>query len=306
VKFGRNAPYEDVALRDEAFLRLDETGLLCAPAFQIDWKDDSDVKKAFDWPELSRELRVRHQHDMETRRAKDEQLFAYDMVAPHEGVAWQARVDLSHVPQDAKPHVWGGLKVLLELGFLGIGKTKARSGGVVVATCTSEPISAKVDCFVVTLQTPAFLCDPNPARKSNVGSLPDHYKEIWAEISKLQNNGTQCLEMVRFFARQSLFGGYLGQRFGKGKPYNPFLLTAAGSVFVLKAVDGMQEEAQAVLADWQNHGLPLPSWVKDRYGDNWKENPFVPENGYGEVAVNLPRPRDNQAHCTKTAEAAHV
>jgi hypothetical protein len=38
-------------------------------------------------------------------------------------------------------------------------------------------------------------------------------------------------------------------------------------------------------------GLPLPVWALAEYGqynrELWETCPFVPENGYGEIAVNL-------------------
>ena len=86
-----------------------------------------------------------------------------------------------------------------------------------------------------------------------------------------------------------------GSRFQGGKPYLPWVLTAPGSVFVLKAQAGFEEAAQGRLAQWTTEGLPLPAWVETRYestpgagdGGTWHRNPFIPENGFGEVHVNL-------------------
>ena len=92
---------------------------------------------------------------------------------------------------------------------------------------------------------------------------------------------------MRFFASQSLAGGYQVLRFQANKPYNPFLLTDPGSVFVLRA-SGDIASAQASIAQWLHAGLSLPGWAQARYGNHWRTCPFLPEDGFGEVAVNLP------------------
>ena len=48
---------------------------------------------------------------------------------------------------------------------------------------------------------------------------------------------------------------------------------------------------------WMSGGLPLPKWALAEYGQYnralWENCPFVPENGYGEIAVNLAWHWDN-------------
>ncbi len=72
------------------------------------------------------------------------------------------------------------------------------------------------------------------------------------------------------------------------EPYNPFLLTDAGSVFVLEAEAGQQPLAQTKIDDWLQFGLPLPDWAVKRYGDHGSTCPFRRVDGFGEIAVNLP------------------
>jgi hypothetical protein len=306
VKFGKKEGYEDVALHQGAFFPGSyENGQSCAPAFQIDWKGDSDVREAFHWPKrLKRDLRVRHEHDPRTRRAMDGPLFAYETVSPAEDVEWRTQVDLSRVNKADKPQVWACLKELLSLGFNGLGKTKARTGPVKCEASRSEGVEPKDGLFVVTLQTPAFLCDPIEAAKTSA-FLFDLYKAVWSDLSK-DSSGKPTLELVRFFARQSLEGGYLGQRFGAKRPYNPFFLTSAGSVFVLKPAGEMETQASELVTKWRDHGLPLPGWVENSYGNTWDTNPFLPENGYGEIAVNLNCHWDPKAdELAGAKEAAH-
>jgi hypothetical protein len=134
-----------------------------------------------------------------------------------------------------------------------------------------------------------LLCDPQQ-------ELHQAYGETWQQLS---NNS---LEMVRFFATQTLAGGhYLWKRFqdrrttsGEPQPYQPYLLTNAGSVFVLKPVANREQTAQEHIKQWFNTGLPIADNLLERYAlsaevqNQWQQCPYISQNGYGEVAVNLP------------------
>lgn len=256
-----------------------------APSFAVDWKRADDVQIAFGWAEPRRELRVRTAIDRIRRRAEDEKLFAYEMVVP-EGCIWYGKVDLSQVPDGVtRTAVESQLGTLLSHGFRSVGKTKAAAAVEVFAalnpmyTSNLNPID---NLWVVTLQSPALLCDPASLKEeSGTQELFAAYDAAWQDIS----SGT--VKLVRFFASQSLAGGYLVLRFQRGKPYNPFLLTDAGSVFVLQA-SGENSSAQAVIGNWLQNGLPLPDWAQNRYGNHWSACPFLPADGFGEIAVNLP------------------
>lgn len=257
-----------------------------APSFAVDWKKSEDVQARFGWSEPERELRVRTAMDRQHRRAKDENLFAYEMVVPT-GYRWYGRVDLRQIPAGAtREAVEKQLRSILHNGLRGIGKTKAAAEVRIVDTHRSpvhasnpQPIG---DLWVVTLQTPALLCDPKQLDEaSGEHELFAAYASVWEDLSA----GT--LQLVRFFANQSLQGGYLVHRFQRGKPYNPFLLTERGSVFVVQASQDTTP-ATAVIASWLHDGLPLPRWAIDRYGDDWATCPFLPADGFGEIAVNLP------------------
>ncbi len=97
--------------------------------------------------------------------------------------------------------------------------------------------------------------------------------------------------MKRFFAAQKLTGGYLGRRFRINGEYYPFFLTNAGGVFVLEIKD--QAKAGRCADIWLRRGLPPPDWALERYGKSsserldWQECPFTPENGFGEIILNL-------------------
>lgn len=269
-----------------------------APAFRPDWKDHeaSRVRAYFGWSDLPRERRTRTAIDENTWRAKDEQLFSYGLVLPSrksgdstESFVWDGNIGLESVPANSRAAVRDQLVKLLSLGIRGIGKSRA-VGRLSWKTVTAEgnrtfAVGATV---VVTLQTEFLMTDPELLQGANARSLSEAYAAFWHEAS------SGSLKLVRYFARQSLQGGFLSQRsFGKGK-YEPFLVTDRGSVFVLEVVG---ENAGQRLDDWITVGLPVPAWVRTRYQSEdrsgqprplWQTCPFLPHAGYGEIALNLP------------------
>jgi hypothetical protein len=88
-------------------------------------------------------------------------------------------------------------------------------------------------------------------------------------------------------------GFYLYKRFqeGNGQGYTPILLTEPGSVFVLEVVEA--PKAEQLINIWLHQGLPVPDWANKHFarngqeGADWSNLPFIPRNGFGEIAVNL-------------------
>jgi len=267
------------------------------PAFAVDWKDKdhANVWEDFDWPEVPQKLRVRTAIDANTRRAAEAQLFACELVVPNNTLVWHAYVDLSAIDEAQRASVTSQLDSLLRQwrGRLhGLGKTKARAE---VTLDGQEPVFLsnplpRDGLWILTLQTPALLCNPDQLDEtSGQAELRGAYEETWKQLSG------NSLKLERYFARQRLSGGtYLHGRFGQTKDhYRPYLLTEAGSVFVLKAVEGCEAQAEQQIRKWLACGLPLPAWAVERYArnapleDRWRYCPFLPENGYGEIAANL-------------------
>ncbi|MGH9784672.1 MAG: RAMP superfamily CRISPR-associated protein, partial [Terriglobia bacterium] len=182
-----------------------------APAFAIDWKrgDRGKAPLSSAWPEVKRELRVRTAINTEKRRAEDEHLFAYEMVVP-EGREWVGCIDISRVPNRDKAQVEVELLSLLRQRIRGIGKTKAHAEVAVSNSETEMEYSSlnPVDeCWVITLQTPAILCDPAELRaadgefRSSKDKLWNAYSSVWAQLS----GGS--VKMENYFAQQDLSGG---------------------------------------------------------------------------------------------------
>ena len=269
-----------------------------APAFEIDWKGDDPglVGSAFGWPDFEKKklLRVRTAINPETLTAKEAQLFSMETVVP-DGLTWRFHVDLEGVPKADRDQTSRELQSVFAFGLRSLGKTKAHAGfGVVRSTEWPVPEYAQTSStarpgeWAVTLQTAALLCDPETlTRASGDAELRNAYQSYWTEASG------GLLQLERFFAGQSLGGGfYLYRRFQDGNPYRPWLLTNRGSVFLLRTT-GDAAIVQKTIDRWLRTGLPLPTWATERYrragipGNDWRTCPYIPENGYGEIAVNM-------------------
>ena len=283
-----------------------------APAFCADWKtsDRTAVNEAMGWTEPGRKvLRVRTRMDLDTRRSRDEALFAYEMVDPR-GFVWIGRADFESVPESDRARTRSALEALMEFGLRFLGKTKA-DADVETGEAETEEVPPPVDGnkWAVTLQTPApmvsagdlspdaladdVLADTDISGDDASGGAPaakgilfTAYDNFWDNISG------GALSLVRFFAEQRLEGGYLHKRFQGHRPYNPFVLTAERSVFLLKSKAGRETDACDALKDWVRNGLPLDERIFSEYEKDgkvtWRQCPYVKENGFGEIAVNMP------------------
>lgn len=275
---------------------------LVAPRFRTDWKntDFAAVDPQFGWAFPLRELRVRTAIDSMHRQAHrgDRQapepeglLFAWEMVHPEDdggrSLVWRSRIDLADVPAGDRPSVTNQLcRVLAVLSQLS--KTKAPCQVALQAAPARSSFDLKsAGCVALVLQAPAMLIDPRfQCEPPQSGALDGDavmmlYREVWKELS------ADSLRLRRYYASQSLAGGnYLNRRFLQPRklPYNPWLLTNAGSVFVFDIKDG--PAAAKHIERWLNAGLELPQWAVTHYGRGWNENPFIPQNGYGEIALH--------------------
>lgn len=291
VQIDEKGTLKDVALQ-EGLIPVDKI----APAFQIDWKSSKEAEERFGICPVRRELRVRTQIETEERRAKEGNLFAYRMLVPRakggpgqfEEFEWLGGVSFADVASDKKQRVKTQLaEILCQYGIPGIGKLKTRC---VVSRAQDVPAMKSVEKtksheWVVTLQTPALLCDVEQVG-SGLSDAGPAYRMYWSEVS------SGSLRLERWFARQKLAGGgFLWRKFQKGPSYRPLVLTQAGSTFVLHLA-GDQKKAEECLDRWLKSGLPVAGKVCEKFGlagnaQDWQRCPYVPENGFGEIAADL-------------------
>jgi len=265
-------------------------------SFDIDWKNKTleSVREKYGWPEEEYELRVRTAIAGEKGSAGDGQLFAWNMRLPYD-VTWRATVDASRVSDAARRQ----LAELISFGIEPLGKTKALAATGMAIDKPGNLMERGDGFFVVTLQTPALLVDPNrhlapdgTAGTTALDAMRAEYADVWKELS----GGS--LRLTNHFHRLTLSGGeYFRRRFSHKHNYRPFLLTDPGSVFVLSPVPGREAAAKEKLANWIKSGLPVSASVRGFYQIGgvpderlWERCPYLPENGYGEITVNQSNP----------------
>ncbi len=277
-----------------------------APEFSPDWKSPATNgwEAGMAWPDV--ELRVRTAVDSSRRRAQDEHLFAQELVknkqthrddrtgvkTGEDALCWLGTVDLHglELAENEQQALWDDLETLFELAVLRIGKTKARARLSLEDAATPAGSSDPIDNrWVVVLQSPALIVEPHKletAWKDGKDATECLYRETFQKLSG------QSLTLVNHFADQQLHGGFLAHR-ADAESYQPFLVTEAGSVFVFAPAGGQDAEGQATdpratIESWSKCGLPLPEWAAGKHGGEFATNPFLPQDGFGEIAVNIP------------------
>lgn len=275
-----------------------------APLFELDWKEpnpkvdgDTTLMQHLGWVEPSQGLRVRTAIDGEKRAAAEGELFAYRHVlheyethaiqdasqTPWQPYTWHSVIDLSDVPENQRSDARTHLLALLQHGALHVGKTRARArvhslqAHAPVQTNTLNTISPDSTIYLC-LQTPALLTKRGALTP---GAGAKEMRQAYADYFSKASNG--ALTLHHHYARQTLRGGgYLQHRFKTpNASYSPWVLTEAGAVFALEVNDA--HKAKSVLQKWLHQGLPVAEdWCAD-----WKTNPYIPANGFGEIAINL-------------------
>jgi hypothetical protein len=296
-----NGKVFDVSRSDQPFLiKSQDGGIPLAPAFETDWKlkDFEFVQQSVfgsGYTEPAKDRRVRTAIDTETGHADDGKLFSYEMLLPHTEnntpITWVTELDLIDIPKGDRSQFLAELQGLLAGGLHAVGKTK------MTAQCPS-PLEEKsrtysreeqleAPDYVLCLQTPALMLVPN----QNLGPHSD-WRDLHKAYQAYFDEVSGQLELVRFFAQQALVGGFIAwQRANReDKPYNPFILSKARSVFVLKPKNSeSRDTACEHIKDWKRRNLPLPTaWLDQVYGGSgYKECPYRPQDGFGEITVNL-------------------
>jgi len=291
----------DIALLDqESFIRQTEH-----PSFQINWKNFDKAYRLFGWtlPEIINKTRTAI-HE-KSKRAQDESLYTFQYLTPFQSresgqkecrkkIKWITNITMPTLESaDHQQQLAKEFMAAINQGWQYLGKRDATFNFSV-----HEPeLEAFHEYFeelspetcegqaIVVLQTDTLMFD-GKALAENAVHFPDlqaAYKQFWDEVTE-----SSC-EMIRFFARQKFAGGYQAKNsFQLHEHYYPFVLTEAGSVFVLH-ID-KPEKAMSVLQKLRKNGLLLPSDITKWFSpdkEQWQQCPFVPENGYGEIRINL-------------------
>ncbi len=254
--------------------------------FPLDWKDDdfdvfaqAEGFAAGRGPEALPRMHVAIEDD--ALAAEEHQLFGVvarshrwlDGAKRGDKRRWRFVVDAEAVDVRCRAALFG----LLEAGLGPIGRTDAFAAverGAEEGPASCEPVGGEhPDLFAVSLKTPALMIDPLAP-----GTEFARYAEYWRAACGA--------ELVRFFASHRLAGGYLGMRrrlYG-ATTYYPFLLTEAGAVFLMSKPD------VGALSEMLRFGLVPPVFSDGKGGRivaTWRTCPFVPQNGYGEIACNM-------------------
>lgn len=282
--------YFDVALLETPSLDINNK----APVFQVNWKNTEHLLEYFGWASCDIINKTRTAIDTETRRAKDESLYTFQYLTPfkagseNEKVKWIANLRFPELEPPEQEQLFTEFNEAIHRGWDVLGKRDSRFRLTVcgrLAENTALPQSEAVfdeDIAVVVLQSDALMFDGNTiAAHQQKPDLQSIYNDYWQKTT-----GDAC-QLVRFFARQKFSGGYLAKRYNLYQHYYPFILTEAGSVFVLKINN--KEKAKKILHRLLKQGLPLPATITERVPENrehWEYCPFVPENGYGEIRIN--------------------
>lgn len=286
-------------IRDAWRHKTPPASLAHTPAFQTDWKgkDYERASAGQGWGETRKHLRIRTDIDQDGK-AKERRLFAYESIyAPRDGsgnllTEWRFDLDLSGITDEGeRANAAKELSELLGHGLFPLGKSDARlevrsdtgaesvwQSGPPDALQTGEQIPLLLISDALLFPTDAIADQPD-------ADLTAIYQTAFAGLAK-QAGHENALQLSHFFATQQLEGGgYLNHRYlrHKGKPYQPWVLTEAGSVFVFEVKNS--EKAKELLRHWQSQGLSLPQVVKTAHGDGWQDQPYRPQAGYGEVMI---------------------
>ena len=250
------------------------------PKYQLDWKN-SDFEAAREvlkgiQKDFNRVQRTRIAIDESTATAEDTKLFVYQSYPAYRSdkkkQTWQFTINYENCENDEEVNT---ILSTLSGDLDRLGKTDA------IISINEAPqkllpyqdenasISNLNNTVSLTLITPTLILSD--------GRIDTHesYENYW---QKTLGHPVK----VECFARETLIGGYVGQRFNPGdEKYRAWILTQPGSSFKISNLNGDSVEK---LNKYKRTGLPLPDWATDF---TWKNCPFVPENGYGEF-VNQP------------------
>lgn len=265
-----------------------QNGAIAAISFRPDWKEAEEnfARSAIggNAPNPARQRRTRAQIDEKTGNAVDRMLFSQEAVCPWTDesiprpLVWAFRVSGSDTD----------LQLLCErLGrrafTIGKLKTIAHIAGWQLIPLPQWPCQEADNRItaVITLTSDALISPFAKILKFD-GNIADVYAAYFGQFG--------CdIQIDNFFASQRFVTGYQAVRFPVDtKHYCPWVVTEAGSTFLLSAPSDGVSKFKELLAEWSRFGL-APDY-ESRGNPAWQEVPFPRENGYGAVIVSRPKP----------------
>lgn len=242
--------------------------------------------------------------DPKKLRAANEMLFGYseiaEVVKSDTGIptrqSFLTKVTLPDDGNGLAAKLWQQLSDILP--HLRLGKTNA---AVAVRSWSSSATSLeeRIRSFdnapiVLTLMSDTLL--PFGEHRIDAStSMTTLYDEAWRRILKHRGyDHPSNAPLIRdVFARQNLRGGWAGRR-GRPSSYRCFHMTEAGSAFVTSvAANQCSDELRQALESLEIRGIPILE-----PNVNWENCTYMPENGFGEVAVCHPWHRERRSSAT--------
>jgi len=289
-----NGQLLDATQHDGCFLLRDANGNSHAPAFPLDWKErtramaDERLQKIKYPLQLKppRLLTVRTAIENESAAADPGRLFSLECIDTGwegDSTLWRTRWSIDEHEKEDADLLNRLLEELQKHGLTNIGKTKAHARLLNIRKIEDTPKLEKPNdgLFIVLLVSPARMLSASHQLPASGGDLHSVYQAYFSRVSE------DSIKLRQFFARQKLYGGtFYWKKYCNSKPdYRPEWMTEAGSVFVLEAASGKEQEALSFLQCCLDFGLPD---AKDSREDNTFDNPLCASNGFGEITINHP------------------
>ena len=252
-----------------------------------DWVGDT-IAFCHDWKEMGHEVGSlaasypnHNEFPRETRTrtavgdnnvAETSQLFSYSAIVPN-GMIWRGKIWFGN------DHNFSDFAGKLPEQLFGIGKTNA-SAKITFSPCEKPEPPKEIDEIHIVLETPAWipLASPNK-EQSRSDALRSSYHSFFVDSLGFDK---ATFDEFDFYAAQARTGGFLSGRFRHDPDrYAPRHLTLAGSTFSFYGLQALPEKLMAAMT----HGLPISNCLGSR-AKSWKTNPFLPQNGFGEIHIS--------------------
>ena len=283
--------FRDLAFEsDDETLYADGTDPVC---FQIDWKHPpADLPEIYQKPATSFHAVTRTAIEGKILRADESKLYSFYMIKPGNDdgpVFWNSEIRFpDETDTETRKQLTHEINEAIPLAFRYIGKRQS------IMSVETEVIShAAADIpdggiVSLTLQTPALMIDPATMKTEDEAIFDDTDKLYRAYAGYWESVFAGSAVLKRHYSAQELRGGFLGMRYIHNR-YQPFYLTSAGSTFVFSIND--KKKSRETLEKITAKNLPLPQWAQEQFSRNntalWKNCPFPPENGFGEIAYQF-------------------